>query len=59
VGLFNRGESAMPVTAHFRDIGVADEASLRDLWARKDLGVVRNRFTAVVPKHGVVLVKVR
>jgi alpha-galactosidase len=59
VGLFNRGESAMPVTAHFRDIGVGDQASVRDLWARRDLGVVRNHFTAVVPKHGVVLVKVR
>jgi len=59
VGLFNRGESAMPVTAHFRDIGIGDQASVRDLWAKRDLGVVQNRFTAVVPKHGVVLVKVR
>ena len=59
VGLFNRGESAMPVTAHFRDIGIGDQASVRDLWAKRDLGVVRDRFTAVVPKHGVVLVKVR
>ena len=59
VGLFNRGESAMPVTAHFRDIGIGDQANVRDLWAKRDLGVVQNRFTAVVPKHGVVLVKVR
>jgi alpha-galactosidase len=59
VGLFNRGESAMPVTAQFRDIGIGDQANVRDLWAKRDLGVVQNRFTAVVPKHGVVLVKVR
>ena len=59
VGLFNRGESAMPVTAHFRDVGVGDAVSVRDLWARKDLGVVREHFKAVVPKHGVVLVKVK
>jgi alpha-galactosidase len=59
VGLFNRGESAMPVTAHFRDVGVGDAVSVRDLWARKDLGIVREHFKAVVPKHGVVLVKMK
>ncbi len=59
VGLFNRGESLMPVTAHFRDIGVGEAASVRDLWAKRDLGVVRDHFTAEVPKHGVVLVKVK
>jgi alpha-galactosidase len=59
VGLFNRGESLMPVTAHFRDIGMGEAASVRDLWAKRDLGVVRDHFTAEVPKHGVVLVKVK
>jgi alpha-galactosidase len=59
VGLFNRGESLMPVTAHFRDIGVGEAAKVRDLWAKRDLGVVRDHFTARVPKHGVVLVKVK
>jgi alpha-galactosidase len=57
VGLFNRGESAMPVTAQFRDIGVGDAVNVRDLWARKDLGIVRHDFKAFVPRHGVVLVK--
>jgi alpha-galactosidase len=59
VGLFNRGESTMPVTAHFRDIDVGESASVRDLWAKADLGVVQGRFTAKVPKHGVVLVKIK
>jgi alpha-galactosidase len=59
VGLFNRGESLMPVTAYFRDIGVGEAASVRDLWAKRDLGVVRDHFTAEVPKHGVALVKVK
>ncbi|MBZ5671183.1 MAG: glycoside hydrolase family 27 protein [Acidobacteriia bacterium] len=59
VGLFNRGESLMPVTAYFRDIGVGEAASVRDLWAKRDLGVVRDHFTTQVPKHGVVLVKVK
>ncbi len=59
VGLFNRGTSPMPVTAYFRDIGVGESASVRDLWARKDLGTFKGSFTATVPKHGVVLIKVK
>ena len=59
VGLFNRGESKMPVTAYFRDVGVGESATLRDLWAHKDLGVFKDAFTAEVPTHGVVLVKMK
>jgi len=59
VGLFNRGESMMAVTAKFQDLGVGDTATVRDLWARKDLGTFKEGFTAQVPPHGVVLVKVK
>jgi alpha-galactosidase len=57
-GLFNRGESVMRVTAYFRDLGVGESAAVRDLWARKDLGVFEGSFSAEVPKHGVVMIKV-
>jgi alpha-galactosidase len=59
VGLFNRGESVMPVTAYFRDVGVRDTASVRDLWEKSELGVFKSSFTAQVPRHGVVMIKVR
>jgi alpha-galactosidase len=59
VGLFNRGESVMPVTAYFRDVGVGDTASVRDLWEKSDLGVFKSNFTAQVPSHGVVMIKVK
>jgi alpha-galactosidase len=59
VGLFNRGESVMPVTAYFRDVGVGDTASVRDLWEKRDLGVFNSSFAAHVPMHGVVLLKVK
>jgi len=59
VGLFNRGESIMPVTAYFQDVGAGESADVRDLWARKDLGVFKGQFTTQVPKHGVVLVKIK
>ncbi len=59
VGLFNRGEAAMPVTAYWKDVGVGVTAMVRDLWARKDLGAFPGSFTAEVPKFGVVLVKIK
>ncbi len=59
VGLFNRGESVNPVTVKFSDIGVSGSATLRDLWAHKDLGSFRDHYTASVAVHGVVMVKVK
>jgi alpha-galactosidase len=59
VGLFNRGEAAMPVTAYWKDVGVGETALVRDLWARKDLGAFPGSFTAEIPRFGVVLLKVK
>jgi alpha-galactosidase len=59
VGLFNRGESPMPVTAWFQDVGVGDTASVRDLWERRDLGTFKLSYRAQVPKHGVVMIMVK
>jgi alpha-galactosidase len=49
----------MPVTAYFRDVGIGDAASVRDLWEKRDLGVFNSSFTAQVPTHGVVLLRVK
>jgi len=57
-GLFNRGESTLKITLDFKAIGAPASANLRDLWERKDLGTVQNSYTAEVPKHGVVFLKV-
>ncbi len=59
VGLFNAGESTMPVTVKFSDLGLGASASVRDLWEHKDLGTFQNSYTAQVPRHGVVLIKVK
>ena len=59
VGLFNRHWSAMPVVANFRDVGVGGAATIQDLWARKDLGVFNESYTAKVAPHGVVMLKVK
>lgn len=58
VGLFNRSESATKMTLDFKSIGAPASAKLRDLLDHKDLGTEQNSYSAEVPKHGVVLVKV-
>ncbi|HEV3278459.1 MAG TPA: glycoside hydrolase family 27 protein [Terriglobia bacterium] len=58
-GLFNRGEDTEKITLRLQDIGVIGSASVRDLWAKKDLGKFSGTFSADVPHHGVVVVKIR
>jgi alpha-galactosidase len=59
VGLFNRGESGNPVTINFQDLGLQGSATVRDLWSHKNLGSFKASYTAEVPRHGAVLLKVR
>jgi alpha-galactosidase len=58
VGLFNRSESATKMTLDFKSIGAPASAKLRDLLDHKDLGTIQNSYSADVPTHGVMLVKV-
>jgi alpha-galactosidase len=58
VGLFNTDWGPMPIRIGFREIEVAGSPTVRDLWTGKDLGKFRSSFTAQVPKHGVVMIKV-
>jgi hypothetical protein len=47
------------VAVNFGDIGLPDEATVRDLWLRKDLGKFRGNYTVDVPEHSCVLVRIR
>lgn len=59
VALFNRGEKATKITVKWEDIGIDGPAEVRDLWEHEDLGVFDDSFTATVPKHGIVMLKVK
>ena len=59
VGLFNSGESPLPASVRFSDIGISGAVQARDLWQRKDLGKHRGRFSAEIPKHGVVMIEIQ
>jgi alpha-galactosidase len=58
VGLFNLGPDASQITADFDDLGITGSKTVVDLWRQKDLGRFSDSFTATVPSHGVVLVKI-
>ena len=59
VGLFNRQRTTEEMTVNFSDIGISGEVSVRDLWMKKDMGKFRDKFSAYVPSHGVVLVRIK
>ncbi len=58
VGLFNRGEFEAVVTARWSDLGLTGAQRVRDLWRQKDLGMFDPEFTANIPRHGAMLIRV-
>jgi alpha-galactosidase len=58
VGLFNRGAATAKVTAKWSDVGAKGSHAVRDLWAHKDLGKMADTFSAEVPSHGVVMIRI-
>ena len=58
VGLFNRGYAETSVTANWSDLGLTGKQKVRDLWRQKDLGEFTDSFSASVPRHDVVLVRI-
>lgn len=59
IGLFNSGESPLPASVNLRELGYSHPVRVRDLWEKKDLGVLKNIYTTTVPKHGVVLIEIQ
>lgn len=58
VGLFNRSNSETNVVANWSALGITGKQTVRDLWRQKDVGTLDTAFSASVPRHGVVLVKI-
>jgi alpha-galactosidase len=61
VALLNRGASEQNMTANWTDIGypASLSAQVRDVWNHRDLGNKTGSFSASVPSHGVVVIKVK
>jgi alpha-galactosidase len=58
VVLLNRGTSPDSIRVSFRRAGIhVDSANVRDLWRHSDLGRYSGSYTAVVPGHAAVMLK--
>ncbi|MEW6201805.1 MAG: NPCBM/NEW2 domain-containing protein [bacterium] len=58
VALFNKFIERAEITVKWSDIGISGGQPVRDLWQQKDLGMFDGSFTAAVPAHGALLVKI-
>ena len=59
VGLFNRTYWPAKVSAKWSDLGMTGPQKVRDLWRQKDLGISKDKFEAVIPRHGCMLIRIR
>lgn len=57
VGLFNFGELEQEISVNFADLKVDKPQRVRDLWRQTDVGTQAKSFSARVPRHGVMLVR--
>jgi len=57
VGLFNRGELPAEVTAGWSDLKLPAPTRVRDLWRQTDLTGCDTSFSAKIPRHGGVMLR--
>ncbi len=58
VGLVNTGSDRTDISVTWAQLGLTGKQPVRDLWQQKDLGGFSDKYTASVPAHGTVLVKI-
>jgi alpha-galactosidase len=58
VGLFNPGRRKATVTAKWSDLGLQGPQPVRDLWQQKDLPDADDQFSAELPRHGAMMLKI-
>jgi alpha-galactosidase len=59
VGLFNRGGSTTTMTINWNDLRLdTNSVTVRDLWAKSNLGTVKGHYSVQVPSNGLALLKV-
>jgi hypothetical protein len=57
IGIFNLGDSTTSYILNLTEAGIPGKATLRDLWRQKDLGSFSGSFQAVIPSHGVLMIR--
>jgi alpha-galactosidase len=59
VALFNRGEAPAQASLQLADLGSGLKGKARELWAGRDVSFKNGAYSASVPRHGVVLLKIQ
>jgi alpha-galactosidase len=61
VALLNRGATPAKISVAWIDIGYPDavSANVQDLWTKKESSAVKGGYSAEVPSHGVVMLRVK
>jgi alpha-galactosidase len=60
VGLFNRADQPQPLSINWSSVNLAGKKlRVRDLWKHAEVQVSGESYSATVPAHGVVLLKVK
>ncbi len=58
IGLFNLGDKAALVTASWPQLHEKGPQMVRDLWRQRNIGSASHRISAMVPPHGVILLRI-
>jgi alpha-galactosidase len=58
VALFNRGAGEVKIAVKWEDLKLSGKHRLRDLWTGEERQGVPEGYTATVPSHGVVMIRV-
>lgn len=59
IGIFNLGEKTQKYSLKFDAVGLTGSKILRDLWRQKELGTYTGKYEAIIPAHGVMLIKTK
>lgn len=58
IGMFNRSEEPLIVVAKWTDLGQRSAYYVHDVWANRNLGKQRQSWSAEIPPHGAVLLRI-
>jgi len=59
VAILNRGNSELTFDLSAQQLKISTESKLRDLWLHQDLGTMGSTHKFMIPKHGIVVLKIR
>ena len=58
VALFNRGTAAAPMKVRWADVGLGNHGAATDVWTLRRVDTAAPEYEALVPSHGVVMLRV-